>query len=155
MSPIQALFQSFSQSLPPGSTIYLLAAELPDGSTRMHAGAAGPGTLPAVMSTVPAAPAAPSTPLTRVAALRAAHKPETALKLRDLAKEVGVSQKELRRAIKAGALAFDEKEDGRDNGAHTVTIGEMESYLKTISDVEAGKQEPPDWWEHVRGSRAA
>lgn len=158
MSPIQSLLQSFRESLPPGSTIYVLAAELPNGQMEVQSGAAV-GSLsqgPRISLAPPqhATPAKP-TPLARVAALRAELGAETPLKLRDWATEVGIPRKELRRAINAGVMQHDTKPDGRDNKAHTVTVGVMENYLKTVSAVEAGQEEPPIWWKKVRGARAA
>jgi hypothetical protein len=158
MSPFQSLLQSFSQMLPPGSTIFVLAAELPDGRTAVQGGALGGSPSQGrPMILAPASegkPEALATPLTRVAALRAELGPETPLKLRDWAKELGISVRELNRAVKAEVLPHGRKPDGRDNKALTVTVGVMESYLKMVSAVEAGQEEPPTWWKEVRGSRA-
>lgn len=156
MSSFQRLLQSFGQMLPPGSTIYVLAAELPDGRTLMEAEASsGGGAMSQGQLVAAPFPGAANTPVARVASLRAEYGADTPLKLRDWAKELGISLKELRRAVRSGALAHEEKQDGRDNGAHTVTIGVMESYLKTVCAIEAGKQQQPDWWKDVRGFRAA
>lgn len=157
-SSLQNLLQTFSQLLPPGSTIYVLAAELPNGQTVMQAGASGGfPTQKALISgtTAPTSTPANATPLARVASLRAEFGAETPLKLRDWAREVGISRKELHRAVRAGAMPHETKPDGRDNKAHTVTVGVMENYLKVVSAVEAGLEEPPTWWKEVRGARAA
>lgn len=153
MSPILSLLQSIGQTLPPGSTFYVFAAELPDGRTMV----AGPSTagLMALNAQMPEPAPRPAGPEARVAALRLVHGPDAPLKLGDWSKKLGISLKELRRAVKAGALPHEEKPDGRDNGAHTVTIGVMETYLKVINAVEAGAEEPPAWWNDVRGPRAA
>lgn len=156
MSPVLRLLQSFSQMLPPGTTIYVLAAELPDGSTLVKAGASHDSVAAPERQLLAKSPrVAETTALARVAALREEHGPDAPLKLRDWSKELGFSLKELRRAVKHKALAFDEKTDGRDNGAHTVTIGVMENYLKTIDAVECGKEVLPPWWNDVRGAKAA
>jgi hypothetical protein len=156
MSPLQTLLQSITELLPPGSAFYILAAELPGGRTIVKAGAGGsPIEEPIVMQPAIGKKAeAQATPLTRVAALRAELGPETPLKLRDWAKAVGLAYREIDRAARAGALPHGKKPDGRDNKARTVTIGVMENYLKIVSAVEAGQEEPPAWWKDVRGSRA-
>lgn len=158
MSPLQTLIQSFRESLPPGSMIYVLAAELPNGQTVMQAGAArgaagqGPGT-----TLAPAAhtSSGKATPLARIADLRVELGAETPIKLRDWSEKIGISRKELHRAVKAGVMPHDRKPDGRDNKALTVTVGVMENYLKIVSAVETGQEEPPAWWKEVRGARAA
>ena len=155
MSPLQRLLQSFGQMLPPGSTIYVLAAELPDGRTLMNAGVSLESAGERCVQPLSAAPRASGiTPVARVAAVRAEHGPDAALKLRDWSRELGISLKELRRAVRSGALPHEAKPDGRDNKAHTVTAGVMERYLKTVDAVEAELQEAPTWWSDVRGSRA-
>lgn len=158
MSPIQTLLQSFRESLPPGSTIYVLAAELPNGQTVMQAGAAGVSVSQGPRITLAPTPRpmpAKATPLARIADMRAELGAETPLKLHDWTHEIGLSKKELRRAVKAGVMPHDRKPDGRDNKAVTVTVGVMENYLKIVSAVEAGQEEPPAWWKEVRGARAA
>jgi hypothetical protein len=158
MSPIQTLIQSFRDSLPPGTMIYVLAAELPNGQTVVQAGAAGglAGQGPQVtLEPLPHTTPAKATPLARIAELRAELGADTPLKMRHWAEELGIPRKELTRAVKVGAMPHDTKLDGRDNKAHTVTVGVMENYLKTVSAVEAGLEEPPVWWKEVRGARAA
>lgn len=152
MSPFENLLQSFSQSLPPGSTIYILAAELPDGRTVIQGPRAEPSAQGGQPLTAAAPPKVPNTPLARVAALRIEHGPEAPLKLSEWAIKLGVSRKELRRATKAKALAYEKKTDGRDNKAHMVTIGVMESYLKTTDAVQRGEEEAPIWWNQVHRS---
>lgn len=152
MSSFHNILQSFSQSLPPGSMIYILAAELPNGLTISELPTTEPSAVSVQRLTALASPKASDTPLNRVAALRIEHGPEAALKVTEWASDLGMSLKELRRAVSASALAYEEKPDGRDNGAHMVTIGVMESYLKTTDAVKRGDEEAPTWWSQVHGS---
>ncbi|MHB1264547.1 MAG: hypothetical protein ACYC1S_09055 [Gemmatimonadaceae bacterium] len=142
MSPILSLLQSIGQALPPGSTFYVFAAELPDGRT-MVAGPSAAGVVALDAQVPEPAPRPTAGPEARVAALRLVHGPDAPLKLGDRSKKLGISLRELRRAVKAGALPHEAKPDGRDNGAHTVTIGVMETYLKIINAVEAARRKLP------------
>jgi len=147
--------------LPPGTVLVVLAAELPDARDPMTMpppvgrDAARDITPPPVQHRANATAAAPQTPLARVAAVRAEHGNDAALKLREWNEEVRISIRELRRAIKSGALTAGRKPDGRDNKALTVTVGEMEAYLRTVDAVERGLMERPVWWTEVRGGQAA
>ncbi len=163
MSRVQALIQSIGQMLPPGTVLVVLAAELPDGRTLIKMPA--PSSIEGIAEKevtdsfaehrAASAPSTPETPLARVAALRAKHGIDAPLKLRDWHAEVGISTRELKRAVKHGAIPAGRKSDGRDNKATTITIGAMEAYLRTVDAVERGVLERPVWWTEVRGAQAA
>ena len=157
MSRLQALIQSFSQTLPPGTTLVLLAAELPGGRTLVSTGDSLDSIAEPERSTRPLPseqPMASTTsepPLEHVAGLRAKHGTDAPLKLREWHEEVAISIRELRRAVKHGAVEAGRKPDGRDNKALTITIGAMEAYMRTVDAVERGLMDRPTWWTEVRG----
>ena len=93
------------------------------------------------------------TALQRVRQLRTTQ-PDLTLKPREWSALLGVSAREINRAIDAGALPFTAKDDGRDHGAKLVHIDHMEAFLATVEAIERGSMDPTAWWTDVRGPKA-
>lgn len=74
--------------------------------------------------------------------------------LRDWAQRLGLSERELTRAVQCDALVHHAKRDGRDHGARLVRASDLRGFLETIEAVERNGVHPPRWWRAVR-KRAA
>ena len=161
------------RSLPAGSRVVIIEATLPDGTT--FAGVVPPPSDPAGAEPPPE-PGAQTpkpdsadgdqrvgdrltmslrpTPLET--ARRIAAEDETrSLKPREWAEVLGMSAREISRAVEAGAVGHLRKKEGRDHGARVVSAAAMVQLLATIDAVERLQLEPPAWWDDVRGRRAA
>ena len=172
MSPIEFIVSQLGNGLPPGSRLRSFAVELPDGSiltsTLTPAAASPSQPQPVVDSAVANASSFPDTDgdvatdpdalarkcrnrRERVARYREKNGGDAFLKPREWAPITRLSEREIRRAMRAGALRSTEKGDGRDHGALVVTVDAMEAYLAIVDSVERGQEEPPAWWASVRG----
>lgn len=66
------------------------------------------------------------------------------------AKRVGLSQRELRRAIYENALEADQKKTGKDHGAYLVLGSDLRRFVDTVVAVEQKLEPAPAWWAAVR-----
>jgi len=67
-----------------------------------------------------------------------------------------ISERELERAVKAGALVSSTKGSGKDHKAVVATPDALVAYLTSVAAVHAGTEPKPAWWNDVRrGSNAA
>ncbi|MGI8496132.1 MAG: hypothetical protein ACR2OG_00910 [Gemmatimonadaceae bacterium] len=155
--------RSILEAFPAGTKLLVVAAELPDGTRELRV-LAGEGNA-ASWGAPKAADAArgdadtQETPLDqplleRLQQLRE-RRGNVALKPKEWSAITGISVRELRRAICAGVVPYEPKEDGRDHGAKLVTADTMLAYLATVFAVERGRMSAPAWWPEVRGKRAA
>ena len=162
------------RSLPNGTRVVIIAATLPDGTTlngvlppsESDVADAEAMAEPSTRAPKPATSAGDQhvsdrltlslhpTPL-EIARRIAAEDGERSHKPREWAAMLGISAREIIRAVDAGAVAHSIKEDGRDHGAHVVTAAAVVDLLATIDAVERRLQDPPTWWKDVRGGRAA
>jgi hypothetical protein len=81
-------------------------------------------------------------------------RPNRLRKTAEWASLLGTSARRLNRAIKAGALSYEAKPDGRDHGAIVIRPEVLELFLATVDAVERGKCDPPEWWNRVEGKRS-
>jgi hypothetical protein len=92
------------------------------------------------------------TPLERLAAAVADHG-EGLRKEGDWAKDIcganDLSQRELERACKHGAVLSTRKDDGRDSGAREIEAAALQAYLELREEVRQGRKPVPEWWESV------
>lgn len=88
----------------------------------------------------------------RLAALKVQHGGEGVLKPREWSRIVGLSEREIERAIRHRAVSSSAKGGGRDHAALTVSINAMETYLATVRAVEGHKMTAPPWWDLVRAT---
>lgn len=98
-------------------------------------------------------PAVAGTPLEIVRRERR-ERPHRLLKTPEWASLLRTSARMLNRAIKAGALPYEVKSDGRDHGAIVIRPEVLEAFLATAEAVERGKCDPPEWWNRVFGKKA-
>lgn len=66
------------------------------------------------------------------------------------AKRVGLSERELRRAIYENALEADQKKTGKDHGAYLVLGSDLRRFVDTVVAVEQKLEPAPAWWASVR-----
>jgi hypothetical protein len=152
MSSFEALVQQVSHGLPPRTRLFMMI-ELPgDAGDAVGAGAATPLSSSAQI-TAATAPRALSSVSERIDATRRRHGSDHSLKAHEWAPIVGLSEREIKRAITAGAVPSTTKGEGRDNGARLVRIDDMEALVSTINAVERGTAEEPAWWPEVRAKR--
>jgi hypothetical protein len=172
MTDLQAILQAF----PAGTKLVVIAAELPDRSHSVPVvlradGAANSAAGPGGDGTAAPAPGGEADHLAdghhdmagadvhdlHVEHVRRLHhtRGNVALKPREWSTIVGLSARELRRAIEANAVPHVEKADGRDHGAKLITAEAILGYLTTVLAVERDHMPAPTWWPSVRGRRAA
>lgn len=89
------------------------------------------------------------TPLEKAEAERQAN-PEAALKPTEWAKRVGVSARELIRAIDELAIPCQPRGKGRGHAARVIKVDDIIQYLAICEQVCAGERSQPEWWERVR-----
>ncbi len=153
--------RSILEAFPAGTKLLVVAAELPEDTRNSRGRAAEGNALPqAALQIADAAldSSGQSTPLdelllTRLQQLRE-RRGNIALKPKEWSATTGISVRELRRAICAGAVMHEAKEDGRDHGAKLITADAMLAFLATVFAVERGRLSAPEWWTEVRGKRA-
>lgn len=154
--------RSILQAFPAGTTLLVVAAELPDGSREMRVVGEKNSTSQAALQPSDASRAASGAQemaldellLDRLQQLLK-QRGNVALKPKEWSQITRISVRELRRAICAGAMPHEAKEDGRDHGAKLITVEVMLGYLATVFAVERGRMDAPAWWPEVRGRRAA
>lgn len=155
--------RSILQAFPAGTKLVVVAAELPDGSRELRVvGGEGNTTSQATLQAPEASRAGSGAQemaldellLDRLQQLRE-QRGNVALKPKEWSQITRISARELRRAICAGAVPHEAKEDGRDHGAKLITVEAMLGYLATVFAVERGRMDAPAWWAEVRGRRAA
>lgn len=156
---LQAILQAF----PARTKLLVIAAELPDGSSdvrvladRTDADTSRDAFGDAVTANGEAAERAGVRALGAVERLQQliTRRGSVSCKPREWAHVTGLSARELRRAIDAGALPHEAKTDGRDHGAKLINADAMLAYLATVTAVERGQMAAPGWWTLVRGKRA-
>ena len=71
-------------------------------------------------------------------------------RLRDWARLLDLSERELRRAVQERAVVATPKPDGRDHGTPMITAHDLRAYLELVVAVELSRVEAPKWWRAVR-----
>lgn len=94
----------------------------------------------------------PATPVARARGI-ASEAPDHAMNVRDWAREIGYSQRELARARQAGAIQHARRGLTRGHNGLLIAAADLVGYLELIDAVEKGEQPPPRWYGKVRRPR--
>jgi hypothetical protein len=153
--------------LPPGTKAAILVVELPPRDGRLSSPSAGDDTaFPGSAALSKAddegrrnwrAPERGGSVEARLSSAKQELGAGASRKPREWRELVGVTEREIERAIQFGALPSETKGYGRDHAAFVVPIEAIEGYLATVRAVRAGEMDPPSWWKAVRpqGGRGA
>ena len=154
--------QQLLSQLPPGAKVSVVTVELPLAPGIVSYGLVPRDTtaeaLSATGTPIDAIQPTPGTrgntksPEARLSAIKAQHGGDAAFKPREWSRIVGLSEREIERAIRHGAVPSSTKGGGRDHAALTVSIKAMEAYLATVEAVEGHTVAAPPWWDLVRAS---
>lgn len=168
--------QTFLQSLiANGTPVIIIAAGLPGASGVMQvvtsdevpevpapldaaeaetavASSEEPPAKPAVTGSLTVPVPADLTPLERLKNHTRRNGSQT-LKLKEWATLLGVSNRELGRAVQENAVSHEKQDYGRGHGAWLVTTSALQKYLEIIHAVERGDMPPPAWFSKVRRRR--
>lgn len=154
MSPFDQMILTATATAPPGAVLWFLGIQMPPQTDATRAagvvGAAAssdPSKIPlhAVQSTT-------VTPELRLETLRGIGRP---LSVKEWAAEIGrvmgdvISERELKRALKADALTGETKGHGKDHKTVVVQPDRIVRYLALRRAVMQGAGEKPSWWETV------
>jgi hypothetical protein len=154
MSPFDQLIATATASAPPGAVVWIMGIQLPP-----HTGAIRPDDVLGTTSygdspkiPLAAVQSAGLSPELRLETLRAIKRP---LPVKEWATEIkrvcgeAISERELKRALKADALVGAEKGHGKDHKTVVVQPDQMVAYLALRRAVLQGDNEKPFWWEPV------
>jgi len=145
---------------PPGSTVVVIsippaigvaaAPASPEASRRDRA------SQPALGGTDPAGSGAEDGSALGIARALQNDSPTLALKPSEWAVRVGVTGRELRRAVEYGTIPSRLRGTGKGHGAQVIEVSAIVEYLELRAAIAAGTASRPAWYEHVvRGRHAA
>jgi hypothetical protein len=158
---IRALSDQLREALLPGTRLYVVIIEHPDGCSyttsapdRDPHSALPADALPAVVAAADTmAPLASESPVLFLQRLRR-NKGLISKKPKEWASLLGISAASLLRAMDEEALGWTHKPDGRDHGARLVRVDHLQAHLALLDAVERGVVAPPVWCAAVQGGHA-
>jgi hypothetical protein len=141
----------------PGTRVRIWCVEFEaPASDAPHASPVDEIATPTSESVVPLAPRSRAdNPVDRVRALAAAE-PGLRLSAGEWKQRVpDLSERELDRAMRAGALAWERRGEGKGHAARVIPAENLITYLGLCEAVQEGRLEKPEWWDEVRKGRRA